>query len=86
MELELKITCTCHQEKIMLSNATGYPIAPKIYTGGFFDMLNPNFQSDLLSDHSIPAHFTCDIYSSIDVIYLYQSYTQRLWLCYLTHP
>ena len=50
MELELKITCMCHQAKIEICCQTplGAPIIPKIYTGGFFDMLNPNLPSDLL--------------------------------------
>ena len=54
MELELKITCTCHHAKIEICCQTplAAPIAPKIYTGEFFDMLNPNLLSDLLSDHS----------------------------------
>ena len=54
MELEMKITCTCHQAKITICCQTPLvtPIAPKICTGGFFNMLNPNLPSDLLSDHS----------------------------------
>ena len=42
MELELKITCTCHRAKIAICCQTPLvaPIAPKICTGGFFNMLN----------------------------------------------
>ena len=56
MELEMKITCTCHQAKITICCQTPLvtPIAPKICTRGFFNMLNPNLPSDLLSDHSSP--------------------------------
>ena len=59
MELELKITCACHQAKIEICCQTplAAPIAPKIYTGGYFDMLNPNFPSDLLSNHSSNRSF-----------------------------
>ena len=53
MELELKITCTCHLAKITICCQTPLvaPIAPKICKG-VFNTLNPNFPSDLLSDHS----------------------------------
>ena len=54
MELELKITCACHQAKISICCQTPLvaPIAPKFCTAGFFNMPNPNLPSDLLSDHS----------------------------------
>ena len=53
MELELKITCACHQAKISICCQTPLvaPIAPKSCTAGFFNMPNPNLPSDLLSDH-----------------------------------
>ena len=53
MELELKITCTCHQAKMAICYQTPLvaPIAPKICTWGFFNMLSPNLPSDLLPDH-----------------------------------
>ena len=53
MELELKITCLCHQAKIAKCCQTPLvaPIAPKICSGEFFNMLNPSLPSDLLSDH-----------------------------------
>ena len=59
MELELKITCTCHQakNKICCQTPLVAPIAPKICTGGFFNMLNPNLPSDLLSDYSSNTSF-----------------------------
>ena len=52
MELELKITCACHQAKIAICCQTPLvaPIASKICTGGFINMLNPKLPSDLLSD------------------------------------
>ena len=54
MELDLKITCTCHLAKItiMLSNATGCPDSSKNLHRGYFNTLNPNLPSDLLSDLS----------------------------------
>ena len=57
--LPLKITCMCHQAKIATCGQTPLvaPIAPKNCTGGFFDMLNPNLPSDLLSDHSSNTNF-----------------------------
>ena len=59
MELELKITCTCHQAKIPICCQTPLvaPIALKICTRGFFSALNPKLQSDLLSDHSSNTSF-----------------------------
>ena len=59
MELELKITCTSHGAKIEICYQTplAAPIAPKFTQGGFFDMLNPNLPSDLLSDHSSNTSF-----------------------------
>ena len=59
MELELKITCTCHQAKIAICCQTPLvaPIASKICTEGFLNMLNPNLPSDLLSDHSSNTSF-----------------------------
>ena len=59
MELELKIPCACHQAKITICCQMPLvaPIAPKNCTGGFFSMLNPNFPSDLLSDHSSNTSF-----------------------------
>ena len=52
MELEMKITCACHQVKITICCETPpvAPIAPKICTEGFFNMLNPNLPSAMLSD------------------------------------
>ena len=63
MELELKITCTCHQakNKICCQTPLVAPIAPKICTGGFFNMLNPNLPSDLLSDHSSNTSFNHEL-------------------------
>ena len=54
MELELKFTCTCHQAKIAICCQTPLvaPIASKICTGAFLNMLNSNLPSYLLSDHS----------------------------------
>ena len=65
MEHELKITCTCHQEKIAICCQTplAAPIAPKICMGGFFIMLNLNFPSDLLSDHSRYTSFILILHS-----------------------
>ena len=59
MELELKITCTCHLAKTTICRKTPLiaPIAPKICTEGFFNMLNPDLPSNLLSDHSINTSF-----------------------------
>ena len=59
MELEMKISCTCHQAKITICCQTPLvtPIAPKICTGGFFYMLNPNLPSDLFSDNSSNTSF-----------------------------
>ena len=59
MELELKIPCACHQAKIAIccQKPLVAPIAPKICTGEFFSILNPNLPSDLLSDHSSNASF-----------------------------
>ena len=59
MELELKITCTCHQAKIAMCCQTPLvaPIAPKICAGGFFNVLNPNLPSDLLCDYSSNTSF-----------------------------
>ena len=59
MELELKITCTCHRAKIAICCQTPLvaPIAPKICTGGFFNMLNPNLPSVLNFDHSRNTSF-----------------------------
>ena len=63
MELEMKITCTCHQAKISIccQTPTVTPIAPKTCSWGFFNMLNLNFQSDLFYDHSsntsLSSHF-----------------------------
>ena len=59
MELELKITCTCHQAKIAICCQMPLvaPIASEIAQGGFLNMLNPNLPSDLLSDHSINTSF-----------------------------
>ena len=59
MKLELKITCTCHQAKNTICYQTPpvAPIAPKICTWRFFNMLNPNLPSDLLSDYSSNTSF-----------------------------
>ena len=59
MVLGLKITSTCHQTKIAICCQTPLvvPIAPKICTRGFFNMLNPSLQSDLLSDYSRHTSF-----------------------------
>ena len=59
IELELKITCTCHQAKIAIccQKPLVAPIASKLCTGGFLNMLNPNLPSDLLSDHSSNTSF-----------------------------
>ena len=59
MVLELKITCACHQAKIAICCQTPLvaPIAPKICTGRFFNIMNPNLPSDLLSDHSRNTSF-----------------------------
>ena len=51
MELALKITCN------MQSTPLFAPIASKICTGGFFNMLDPNLPLDLLSDHSRNTSF-----------------------------
>ena len=55
MVLGLKFTCTevaiCHQTPLVV------PIAPKIGARGFSNMLNPNLQSDLHSDHSRHTSF-----------------------------
>ena len=58
MELELKITCNCHQ--VTIAKCCQMPlvatIAPKVCIMGFFILLNPNLipnlQSDLLFDRS----------------------------------
>ena len=54
MELELKITCTCHQANtaICCQIPLVAQIASKICAEGFFSMLNPNLQSYLFFDHS----------------------------------
>ena len=54
MEIELKITCTRHQAKVAICCQMSLfaPIAQKICTLGFINMLNPNLPSDLLSEHS----------------------------------
>ena len=59
MELEMKLTCVCHQAKITICCQTppNTPISPKICTRGFFNMLNPNLLSDLLSDHPSNTSF-----------------------------
>ena len=59
MVLEWKITCTCHQEKLEICCQTPLvaPIAPKVCTGGFFNKLNLNLPSDLLSDNSSNTSF-----------------------------
>ena len=59
MELELKISCTCHQAKSAICCQTPLvaPIALKNCARGFFGMLNPNLQSDLLSDHPSNTSF-----------------------------
>ena len=58
MELEMKIIKS-HQAKITICCQTPLvtPIALKICTVGFFNMLNPNLQSDLFSDHSSNTSF-----------------------------
>ena len=59
MELELQIICTCHQAKIAIccQKPLVAPIGLKICTRWFFSMLNPNLQSDLLSDHPSNTRF-----------------------------
>ena len=59
MELELKITCTCHQAKITICCQTPLvaPIALKICRVEVSTWLNPDVQSDLLSDHSRNTSF-----------------------------
>ena len=54
MVLEWKITCTCYQAKLEKCCQTPpvAPIAPNISTGEFVNTLNPDLQSDLISDHS----------------------------------
>ena len=55
MVLGLKFTCTevaiCHQTPLVV------PIAPNISTIRFLNMLNPNLQSELHSDHSRHTSF-----------------------------
>ena len=51
MELVLKITCNMQLTPLVAT------IAPKICTGGFFNMLDPNLPLDLLSDHSRNTSF-----------------------------
>ena len=60
MELELKITCTCHRAKIAICCQTPLvtPTAPKICTGKFFNMLNPNLPLLLLFAYS--RNTSCD--------------------------
>ena len=66
MELELKITGTCHQAKIIICCQTPQvaPGAPNICARGFFNMLKPNFPADLLSDHSRNAKFMAVVFKS----------------------
>ena len=67
MELELNITCMCHQAKIAICFQTplAAPIALKICTRGVFSMLNSNLPSDLLSDHASNTSFKFHMHNSI---------------------
>ena len=59
----LKITCTSPQAKIVICCQMPLvaQIAPKNCTGWFSIMLNPNLQSDFLSDHSRHTSFQAGI-------------------------
>ena len=63
MLLRMKITCTCHQAKMAM--CCQLPNAPKICTVELFNMLNPNLQSDLLSDNSRRTSFNTSYYTLV---------------------
>ena len=67
------------KNRSMLSNTTGCHWVQKICTGGFFNMLNPNFPSDLNSDYSRNTRFNC--YSIW--WWTQKVLTQSVWLSFL---
>ena len=89
MELKLKITCRCHQGKIAICCQMPLvaPIALEICAMGFFSMLKPNLQSDLLSDH--PSNTSLK-YTSLQVTYnnigIKQKMKLALWLISCRKP
>ena len=54
-EIPMHVSSSDHRN--MLSNASGCPNHFKNSQGGFFNMLNPDLQSDLRSDHSRNTSF-----------------------------
>ena len=91
MELELKISCACHQAKIATCCQTPLvaPIAPKTCTGVFLSTPNPNLPSDLLSDHLGNTSFKTFLHRhtphTVSSEFLIRYFRFKMCIIFITH-
>ena len=78
--MKLKLKITCRQAKIVICSQMPLvaPVAPKISTRGFYNLLNPNLPADLFSEHSRNKSFLAIVFMSSLIISDNTIYTDLL--------